>query len=144
MGDRCFVQLTLRRSDLQRFRAVTEWGHCFMTDDDENGTSAAVDGYIDEVNYWGEDQLDAAAAQGIPFYGVHESGCAYGRGHFLSDGKRCCELPVDGEGFASVRYDPETGLHADEKKDRSNIKRFSVKLRRVKQLVNGKESACPN
>lgn len=143
MGDRCFVQLTLRREDLQKFRDLTEWGDCF-TVDDESGDSTAVDGYIEEVNYWGEDELSKAAKGGVMFHGTNESGCGYGRGEFLSDGKHLRAINVDEEGYACVRYDTDTGAPLREAQDKSTIKRFSVRLRRVKRFVNGKGEACPN
>ena len=139
MGDRCFLEATLRRRDLQKFRDVTEWGDCF-TVDDEDGDSAVVDGYIEEVNYGGVDGVTAAASAGLRFHGTHGSGSGYEPEMFISDGRACTFLTVDGEGYASVQYDPETGKPDDELGDKRRIKQFAVKLRQVKQFIKGKET----
>ena len=139
MGDRCFLEATLRRCDLQKFRDVTEWGDYF-TVDDEDGDSAVVDGYIEEVNYGGDNELDTAAAAGIRFYGKHHSGDEYGPEMFCSEGKRRTALAVDTDGWACVHYDPETAKPADELGDKRRIKQFAVKLRQVKRFIKGKET----
>ena len=137
MGDRCYVSVTLRKRDLDRFGAATGWFDYWSLEGDD-GDVVSVD--MDEVNYGGDDDLDTAASLGIRFYGHHGAGCAYGPEWFLGDGTRRIAIPTDADGYAMVRYDPETGKPDDELGDKRRIKQFAVKLRQVKQFIKGKET----
>ena len=87
MGDRCYLEITLRRSDLDRFgkhldaAPGAEWYDHLSEEEDCPGVVTAS---VHEANYaWFDERAEAARA-GIPFYGRHDSGGEYGPYCFAS------------------------------------------------------------
>lgn len=136
MGDRCWIRVYLRKQDLEKFNEATGWSTDYEELDDGDDGQFSLE--ISEVNYGGDDQLGMAAGAGIRFHGQHGPGNCYGPGMFASDGHAISAIDLDLEGYVTVRYDPETGMPADEAGDKLRIKRFAVKLRQAKRFIKGK------
>ena len=132
MGDRCYLQMTLRRADLPRF------AHCvharpdetWWDDEDELDNKDLISVRIYEANYAWYDQREEAAAAGIPFFGAHGEGGEYAGCAFASlDGEQI-EVYVDRDGMICVQIDERTQLLTD----LGYIQDYLEKLRAVKEL----------
>ena len=93
MGDRCYLEITLRRSDLDRFGKHLDaapgeawWDHL----DEEANQPGIVTASVYEANYSWYDERCAAAKKGIDFHGWHAEGGEYGVCVF-DDGRQCEE-----------------------------------------------------
>ena len=75
MGDRCYIQLTVRESDVGFF--TSSGFYIDMRNGD--GTVRVVD---EERNYG-----DVDSFQHMPFFGSHHTGCEYGPSAMACDGK---------------------------------------------------------
>ena len=87
MGDRCYLEITLRREDLYRFGAHLDanpgeewWDHL----DEEKDLPGTVTASVYEANYAWYDERCAAAEGGIDFHGWHAEGGEYGPYEFAS------------------------------------------------------------
>ena len=87
MGDRCYLEITLRRADLDRFGKHLDaapgeswWDHL----DDEPDQPGIVTASVYEANYAWYDERCAAAKDGIDFFGWHAEGGEYGPYEFVS------------------------------------------------------------
>jgi hypothetical protein len=88
MGDRCWLQVTVRKRDEQKFlEAVDEDPRYLEREEDEWGNPRLT---CDEANYGWYDELDVAAAAGCVFHGDHGAGGEYGPATFASDGSGGC------------------------------------------------------
>ena len=87
MGDRCYFEITLRRSDLDRFgkhldaAPGEEWWDRI---DGEESQPGIVTASVHEANYAWLDERLAAAQDGIDFHGWHAEGGEYGPYEFVS------------------------------------------------------------
>ena len=81
MGDRTWVEVTVRRDCLAKFLEMTDRD---MNEDPGKGPWEVL--FYEEVNYGGSEGHNAAAAAGCVFYGCHGSGGEYGAYDFWSDG----------------------------------------------------------
>jgi len=97
MGDKCNMSVRVRIDQIEKFCEVTRLCNPDYFEPDPDGKTA--DAEIEEVNYGGVTQLQAAARAGIVFTGNHGSGSEYGPGRFVSNGRRYDELACgyDGE-----------------------------------------------
>ena len=87
MGDRCYLEITLRRSDLDRFGKHLDaapgeewWDHL----DEEATQPGIVTASVYEANYAWYDERCAAAKDGIDFHGWHAEGGEYGPYEFAA------------------------------------------------------------
>ena len=87
MGDRCYLEITLRRSDLDRFGKHLDsapgeewWDHL----DEEASQPVIVTASVYEANYAWYDERAAAAREGIDFHGWHAEGGEYGPYEFVA------------------------------------------------------------
>ena len=87
MGDRCYFEITLRRSDLDRFGKHLDaapgeewWDHL----DGEASQPGIVTASVHEANYAWLDERLAAAQDGIDFHGWHAEGGEYGPYEFAA------------------------------------------------------------
>ena len=87
MGDRCYLEITLRRSDLDRFGKHLDaapgeewWDHL----DEEANQPGVVTASVYEANYSWYDERCAAAKKGIDFHGWHAEGGEYGPYEFVA------------------------------------------------------------
>jgi hypothetical protein len=78
MGDRCYMNLTVRRRDVRRFAELTP----DLIEPDE----PAEDVDIEQVNYAAWTELESAADQRLVFRGWHSTGGEYPAASFASDG----------------------------------------------------------
>ena len=129
MGDRCFIEITMRREDLSRFGAHVhaepgaEWWDRIVDDNPDTATVSVL-----EANYgWYDERVEAASA-GIPFYGTHSEGGEYGPYAFASwkGIHREAPLDCDGDMVVPVGEDlkPLYGL--------SRIRKYLAVLRKVR------------
>jgi len=98
MGDRCWVDVTLRREDADRFLDMV-----MLAPDgrDEDGPTVTLT--FPEANYGMGQPLDVAATAKIEFYGSHTRGDSYGPNDFYSNGDGMVHyLPTDGDGDGYV------------------------------------------
>ena len=87
MGDRCYLEITLRRVDLDRFGKHLDaapgeawWDHL----DEEVNQPGIVTASVHEANYAWLDERLAAAQDGIDFHGWHAEGGEYGPYEFAA------------------------------------------------------------
>ena len=91
MSDRCYMQVTCRRQDRQRFEALGF--HPEFTD-------TPTDGHVVEL-------IDAGADYGhanrlptdVPFLASHDTGGNFGARRIACDGRRTAEVPATSDGF---------------------------------------------
>lgn len=79
MGDRCWVEVTVRKEHEQKFLEVVgyDW-------DERSEDTHTVTLHFAEANYGMGQPLDQASAVGIEFYGHHGNGDSYGASDFFS------------------------------------------------------------
>lgn len=131
MGDRCYLEITLRRSDLDRFGKHLDaapgeawWDHL----DEEANQPGIVTASVYEANYAWYDERCTAAKEGIDFHGWHAEGGEYGPYEFVSfRGKHLeAERNHDGELVIAVDEDlkPITGM--------VHLRKYARTLKKVK------------
>jgi hypothetical protein len=98
MGDRCWVEVTVRKDHVERFLQIADYDPESQSESDH-----VVEFQFQEVNYGMGSQLDEAAADGLEFYGHHTAGDSYGSSEFFSDGKGSVEyIPTGDDGYGIV------------------------------------------
>ena len=101
MGDRCYLEMTMRRGDLPRFAphvgaaADERW---WTEDEPDAGNPDLVRVRVHEAEYGWFDEREAAAKAGIPFIGTHGQGGEYGSHAFVSWAGRQLEAPTNRDG----------------------------------------------
>lgn len=108
MGDRCYLEITLRREDLSRFAPHIDaapdeewWDHL----DEEQDRPEIVTASVYEANYaWYDERMNAAKAD-IPFHGYHAEGGEYGSYAFASWAGKLHEAPLSHEGDLVLAVD---------------------------------------
>ncbi len=132
MGDRCYVRMTLKQDDLDRFGQYlgAKPGEHWWDEQDEPGDGLVGVG-IFEANYGLTDQRMEAARAGIPFFGWHGDGGEYPGYQFASlDGEMLqCETNRDGELVLVLDDD----LNA--RNDLEHIQRYTAMRRQVEELM---------
>ena len=131
MGDRCYLEITLRREDLSRFAphidatAEEEWWDRLDEDDANPGIVTAS---VYEANYaWYDERMTAAKAN-IPFYGYHAEGGEYGSYAFASLAGKLHEAPLDHDGNLSIAVDEDLRPIGDP----AFLRRYVRTLKKVK------------
>lgn len=107
MGDRCYLELTMRRVDLARFAPLVDAHPDKKWWDDECGhdTPELVKVQVYEANYaWYEERM-AAAQAGIPFYGTHSDGGSYSAYDFVALDGEMLEAQINHEGYMVIALD---------------------------------------
>lgn len=125
MGDRCYMQVTCRPCDKERFEEIG-----FDVDETLDHTSTQCTMIINEANYAKHGEMP----EDIPYFGYHGEGSEYGAEDY------CCE----GDGFISVECNKENDyvIRWDVEKDRpvdsqiQHLRRFLNVLNRVKKLFH--------
>ena len=134
MGDRCYLEITLRRSDLDRFGKHLDaapgeewWDHL----DEEANMQGIVTASVYEANYAWLDERLAAAKEGIDFHGWHAEGGEYGQYEFVSfKGKHLeAERNHDGDLMLSIGEDLKP-LHG-----MASIRKYVATLRKVRAAL---------
>ena len=131
MGDRCYLEITLRRSDLDRFGKHLDaapgeewWDHL----DEEANQPGIVTASVYEANYAWYDQRCAAAKEGIDFHGWHAEGAEYGPFEFVSFRGKHLEAERNHDGELVIAVDenlkPITGM--------THLRKYVRTLKKVK------------
>ena len=131
MGDRCYLEITLRRADLDRFgqhlNAVPGeewWDHL----DEEQDRPGIVTASVYEANYAWYDERCAAAKEGIDFHGWHAEGGEYGPYEFVSFRGKHLEAERNHDGDMVIAVDenlkPLAGI--------AHLRRYARTLKKVK------------
>lgn len=105
MGDRCYLQLTVRKADYDTHGLEGDFDQV-VTEDDENGVITVAES---EANYGYVTELEEWANKGIPFYGEHCAGAEYGACCFACDGKEYVIVPCNESNMPVVAVDPVDG-----------------------------------
>ncbi|MBT7067489.1 MAG: hypothetical protein HN919_14400 [Verrucomicrobia bacterium] len=132
MGDRCYLQLTLRRKDLDRFGAILNEpaGTKRWNEDVGEPAPGIVEIALHEANYALWDERELAAGDGIPFFGNHGAGGDYAGCEFVSLDGRQLEVYTDREGMMCVQIDDHMRLLTDI----GLIRKYLEKQRSVQRL----------
>ena len=108
MGDRCYLEITLRRADLDRFGQHLNaspgeewWDHL----DEEANQPGIVTASVYEANYAWYDERCTAAKEGIDFHGWHAEGGEYGPYAFSSFGGKHLEAERNHAGELVIAVD---------------------------------------
>ena len=132
MGDRCHLEMTLRREDLPRFAPCVNASpdEKWWDDEDELDNKDLITVRVYEANYAWLDEREAAAEAGIAFFGTHGEGGEYAGCAFASlDGEQI-EVYTDRDGLICVQIDEKMQLLTD----LCYIQDYLEKLRAVKEL----------
>jgi len=108
MGDRCYLEITLRRSDIDRFGQHLNvspgeewWDHL----DEEETQPGIVMASVYEANHAWYDERCAAAKEGIDFHGWHAEGGEYGPFEFVSFHGKHLEAERNHDGYLVIAVD---------------------------------------
>ena len=141
MGDRCYLEITLRRSDLDRFGKHLDaapgeewWDHL----DEEANQPGIVTASVYEANYAWYDERCAAAKDGIDFHGWHAEGGEYGPYEFVSFMGKHLEAERNHDGELVIAVDenlkPITGM--------AHLRKYVRTLKKVKAAFAKVEPAA--
>ena len=141
MGDRCYLEITMRCEDLSRFavhvNAAPEeewWDHI----DEEANQPGIVTASVYEANYAWYDERCAAAKEGIDFHGWHAEGGEYGPYEFVSYRKNHLEVAHDHDGDMVIAVDenlkPLTSM--------AHLRKYVRTLKKVKTAFAKAEPAA--
>ena len=141
MGDRCYLEITLRRSDLDRFGKHLDaapgeewWDHL----DEEANQPGVVTASVYEANYSWYDERCAAAKKGIDFHGWHAEGGEYGPFEFVSFRGKHLEAERNHDGELVIAVDenlkPITGM--------AHLRKYVRILKKVKAAFAKVEPAA--
>ena len=127
MGDRCYLEMTLRRADLDRFAPHVDakpgeewWDHL----DDHPETPGLVNVSVYEANYGWLDERQEAAKAGIAFTGTHGEGGCYGAYAFVAVDGEMNEAPLNHDGHLIIAVDDDlTPLDGEEDGLRAFVER---------------------
>jgi hypothetical protein len=110
MGDRCFLEMTIRREDLPKFarhvdaKPDEEWWDD-LHDHPSNPRLVSVS--VNEANYGWLDERQEAAEAGIPFFGSHDEGGCYGGYAFAAMDGEMNEAPLNHDGYLVIAVDDD-------------------------------------
>ena len=105
MGDRCYLQVTVHPSDVDKFCEIAGL-------DPDDFTDSPGDPYtsqVEEANYALHDELNEAAAEGCRFTGWHTSGDDYPGMEFVGYAGDYLDCAAVASVGLVVRFDAETG-----------------------------------
>ncbi len=134
MGDRCYLEMTIRREDLPKFALCVdaEPGEEWWDDLREHPSNPhLVSVSVYEVNYGWLDERQEAAKAGIAFAGTHGDGGCYGSYAFAAHDGEMSEAPLshDGDLIIAVDEDLKPVDDGDE-----TIRAYVARLRAVERL----------
>jgi len=107
MGDRCYMQITLRQRDMDRFAAIlnTPPGEPWWDEEIDEPGKGVVRVALQDVNHGLHDARQEAARAGIPFMGWHGEGGDYGGCEFASLHGVQREAPINRDGDLELAVD---------------------------------------
>ena len=132
MGDRCNIQITMRRDDLARFSKHIDAApdEAWWNEFDEEDTPGVVTVSLYDVNYALCDARSAAAEAGIQFYGNHSEGDEYGPGAFVSWQGELYEVPLNHAGDLMIAVDEDL----EPIRDLKHLRDYVTKLKEIKAV----------
>ncbi len=144
MGDRCYLEITLRCEDLSRFAEHVnaapeeEWWDRLDEEEDRPGVVTAS---VYEANYaWYDERMKAAKAN-IPFYGYHAEGGEYGSYAFASWAGKLHEALLSHEGDLVLAVDEN--LKPITAKTRRHLRQYVAALKKIKSDFASARPADP-
>jgi len=138
MGDRCYLEMTIRIEDLPKWRK--HFGNAFCAEEEKYAIEhhePFIQMEESEANYSWWDQRESLAKEDCVFYGRHTEGGEYGGGKFVGvDGKHHY---VEYSGFlgdviVSVQW--ENGKISTNKADLRKIEAFFKALDKAKAIIH--------
>lgn len=132
MGDRCYLEMTMRRADLPRFAEhvgaapAEKW----FDAEDAHERPELVTLRIYEANHAWYDQRREAAEAGIPFFGSHGEGGEYGPYAFASIDGEIAEAPLNHDGDLILAVDENLQPIGDVE----DLRAYVTRVRAVKRL----------
>ncbi len=125
MGDRCYMQITCRRQDQDKFAAL---GFTAQDWDNPEPNSAVIVMVDEEANYAHASELP----RDIPYYGFNGAGGNYGDGVCACDGKQLAEQETGHEGGFVVDWDDARNRPA--LKSLQAVRRYLAVYRKVQAM----------
>lgn len=122
MGDRCYMSVTCRRQDKERFEAL---GFQIAYGEDKN--TPIIEMIDEEANYGHCDEMPTD----IPYYGSYSAGSNYDPGRMVCDGQDYEDVPAGSDGYV-VAWNYRSGL--PRLKSILRIRRYISLERRVRKL----------
>ncbi len=115
MGDRCYLQITMRRKDLKPFGKKIGCSDKYNWWDDlcEEDNPDVVTVSVHEANYGWLDDREKAAEAGFVFLGQHDEGGTYGPSAFAAVNGVHMEVPVDHDGNLIMALDDDLNAISD-------------------------------
>lgn len=134
MGDRCYVQMTMRKTDVPLFAQFVgaEPDEQWFDYEDELDNPELTDVSLHEANYALLDARQAAAEAGIPFFGTHDAGSEYGPGGFVSLHGQMFDVSLSHDGYLILALDDD--LKPVDADDLTHLRAYTTKLKAVKRL----------
>ena len=132
MGDRCYLEMTLRRADLPRFAPCVDArpDETWWDDEDETDSPDLLSVRVYEANHAWYDVREEAAGAGIPFFGEHGEGCEYAGCAFASLGGEQIEVYTDRDSMICIQIDEGMQMLTD----LGHVRAYLEKLRAVREL----------
>jgi hypothetical protein len=122
MGDRCYMSVTCRRLDREKFEHL---GFDLLF---ESSPESPVIEMVDEqANYAHANDLPTD----IPYYGMNGAGSDYGAGEMACDGKAYAE--VEGSNGFVIAWDYQT--HQPAPQSIENIRQFIAIKKRAQEII---------
>lgn len=122
MGDRCYMHVTCRRQDRQKFEALG-----FELEFELSFECSIIEIADEEANYAHSGELPTD----IPFLAWHGAGSNYGDGRMACDGKNRAEVSGNEDGFV-VKWDSKKGKPTSQSLRR--IRRYLAVHDRVRRM----------
>lgn len=113
MGDRCWLQIRVRKQDAQLWDEIWREGKDpprfeDWLDEVQEETDTTLIGQANEANYGWQDELERAAKLGCVFVGSHGEGGGYGAATFAGIGGEYFEYEVGHDGDPVAPMNPRT------------------------------------
>jgi hypothetical protein len=133
MEDRCYMSVTCRRQDKERFEAVG-----FHLDFESSPESLVIEMVDEEANYAHSSEMPTD----IPYYGFNGAGSNYGDGKIACDGKKCAEVETGHGGGFVIGWDFHTWQPTG--KCIKNIRHFIVIQQRAEKIIKALRQSEPH
>jgi hypothetical protein len=133
MGDRCYLRITLKREDLDRFGQYMKCkpGERWWDEEQDEPADGVIEVGIFEANYAMTAQRTEAAQAGLVFFGWHGEGGEYGGYEFASAGGEMLECATDRNGDLVLVLDHDLNVQ----NDLEHIRRYIAMRRQVRELM---------
>ncbi len=133
MGDRCYMSVTCRRQDRDRFEAIG-----FHLELETSPESLVIEMSDEEANYahTGEMPTD------IPYYGINSAGDNYSAGDCACDGKEYAEVETGQNSGFIVAWDYKTSEPTPQSLD--NIRHFIGIQQQAEKIIRELRQSEPH